>query len=336
MEYRESPRIAPAEERINGVIDEAGSRPRFHRFELRRFERRFDMTRFVLALIAALAVVLCLGYLGARAVRGAVRWLHRQPQYQVKFIDIQLRDPPPAWFRGGTEIFLKRVRDNARERDVLPVLDLESGRIERAFKVFPWVDDVLRVEYPPHSIKVHLAYKTPVAMIPFPRGQQIILDQRGHLLPLEDVDTELLGPLVKITGDDLALPPETNHALAWKSSTINQDRVRIDHCVLDAARMAGFLTDPDRTRQSRAIPGLRFLEIRATDPRGLFLYNAEGTWILWGEAPSEEPVGRQAALEKWEILRKWAEKSPRPTIPPRDYWVFSRLELKHVRPGNSR
>ena len=94
---------------------------------------------------------------------------------------------------------------------MLPVMDIESERIKRDFSLFPWVDEVTRVEYPPHGITVHLVYKRPVATIAFPLGGPVILDRNGHILPGEDIDTEKLGPLIRIwlRGMDWIIPRQT-------------------------------------------------------------------------------------------------------------------------------
>ena len=172
MEYREPPRIAATEGRLDGVIDHPEPRPRLRRFELIRAHRQLDLPRVLAAVLVALAGLGILAYSAAHVVRLAVRWLHQQPQYQLRFQDIRLAEPPPAWFRGGSEAFLKQVRENVDEAESLPVLDLAPDRIERDFRLFHWVDDVRRVEYPPQGITVHLVYKQPVARIPIPGGRR--------------------------------------------------------------------------------------------------------------------------------------------------------------------
>src|SRR5208283_1702981 len=210
MVYRETPRIAAQDGRLDGVIDDADSRPRLRRFDFVRAERQLDLPRVLLASCLFVAGVALMGYLGTQALRSTIRWLHQQPQYQVRFLDIRLQDEPPAWFRGGAQAFLRQVRENVKEAEVLPVMDLETDRIDRDFRLFPWVDHVARVEYPPQGITVHLLYKQPVATIPFPPGGHVILDRKATILPGEDIDTKKLGPLIKITGTGLDQPASDN------------------------------------------------------------------------------------------------------------------------------
>jgi hypothetical protein len=334
MVYRETPRIAAKDGRLDGVIDDAGSRPRLRRFDFVRSERQLDLPRVLLGSCLFVAGVALIGYLGTQALRTMIHWLHQQPQYQVKFLEIRLQNEPPAWFRGGAQAFLRQVREHRKEAEVLPVLELEIERIDRDFRLFPWVDDVTRVEYPPQGITVHLVYKQPVAtIIPFPPGAHVILDRNGHILPGEDIDTEKLGPLIRITGMGLDQPATDNRpGTAWKSSAPGVEGPRLERCVLGAARLAGFLQEPDRASEAASVPALRVLAIVATDRRGLFVQNVEGVMIYWGEVPGWEASGNLKAKEKWEMLKKWTTmSSSRRILPSGDYWMFSRTGLEPVK-----
>jgi hypothetical protein len=318
-------------------MDDAHSRRGFRRFEFARPERQLDRSRILLAGGVAIVLLTVGAYVGSQGVRSAVSWLHRQPQYQIRFLNIQLGDEPPTWFRGGADAFLRRVRENAREDEILPVLDLPRDRIELDFKQFPWVDSVLRVEYPPQRIVVHLAYKKPVAVIPHPDGEDALLDSKGHLLPAEDVDLTRLGPLIKIGDRGLAHSAQTQSGhRVWRSTAQGLEGERQGRAVLRAARLAGFLQDPDRASEVQAIPALRILAIWATDPRGLFVQTAEGNMVLWGDAPGEEVAGGIEASEKWELLKKWAKSDSGRSLPQGDFWAFIHSELKPVETGRGR
>jgi hypothetical protein len=313
------------------VIDDATPRPRprLRRFDFVTAPRHIDMTRVILAGFVLLSIVAAGLYLGAHAFRGAIDLLRRQPQYQLGFHEIKLKHDPPVWFRGGAASFLKQVRATAGESEVLPLLELEKGRIERDFKVFPWVDDVRRIEYPPGGIEVDLAYKIPVAVIPFRGGAQIVVDAHGHVLPAEDIDPRTLTSLVKIMGTPEApLVPSTENppGKAWKSGAAEALGARQDRAVVGAAKLAGFLDRPDRRQESAILPALRIVTIIATDNRGLFVQNAEETYIHWRGAPGDEASDEPGAEEKWQILRKWAKNSIRRSLPSRDFWEFSRSD----------
>jgi hypothetical protein len=328
MEYRKMPRIAAPEARLDEVIDDATPhpRPRLRRFDFVTAPRHIDITRVILAGFAFLSIVAAGLYLGAHAFRGAMDLLRQQPQYQLGFHEIKLKHDPPVWFRGGAASFLKQVRATAGESEVLPLLELEKGRIERDFKVFPWVDDVRRIEYPPGGIEVDLVYKTPVAVIPFRRGVQVVVDDHGHVLPSEDIDPSTLGTLVKIMGTpELPLVPSTENppGKAWKSGAAAALGARQDRAVLAAAKLAGYLNTSGRRHEAALLPALRIVTIIATDDRGLFVQNAEETYILWRDAPGDEASDEPSAEEKWLVLGKWAKNSSRRSLPPRDFWKFS-------------
>jgi hypothetical protein len=333
MEYREPPRIAASERRFDGVVDDPNPRPRLRRFEFVRAERQLDFPRLAVGLLMATFAVAVVGYLLIQLSRSAIDWLHHQAQYQLKFNDIELNAPPPSWFRGGTEAFLNQVRQNAKEAEILELMELQKGEMDKDqiaidFRKDPWVEEVTRVEYPPHAIRVHLVYKTPVAFIQTPLAVPVYLDRKGCILPIEDVDKQNLGPLIPISGKGLDQGAAANQpGLHWRSSVPGNEGDRLKDCVEDAAALAAFLLEPDRVKQTMEIPALRITRIIAADHRGLWLVNTENAMILWGEAPGKESIGSLKGAEKWEILEKWARQAIHRSLPSGDYWQFSRSEL---------
>ncbi|QEH33055.1 hypothetical protein OJF2_15510 [Aquisphaera giovannonii] len=349
MDYREPPRITTADARLDGgfVADDSPRRPR--RFDFVRPERHLDLPRVLLAALAGMLALGFCGYLMWRGARSAVEWLHVQPDYELRFTELTLAEPPPEWFRGGREAFLKRVRENAQEDEVLRVLDLAKGqadpeksRIHRAFRLFPFVEDVTKVEYPPRGIVVHLVYKQPVAIIPFRGDEPVILDRNAHVLPNEDIDLEKLPPPIQLLGARTILMPSPGlqPGLPWRPPSSVPDGAQIERCVKQAANLAAFFLEPERAELAASTPALKIIGITVTEaiptpdvsePRGFFLVNAEKAFILWGPAPGEEAPGALSASEKWAILAKWAKITPRPVLPGRDYWAFSRTDLEGVR-----
>jgi hypothetical protein len=340
MVYRETPRIAAKDGRLDGVLDDADSRPRLRRFDFVRAERQLDLPRVLLAFALLVAGMALVGYMGTQALRCTIRWLHQQPEYQVRFLDIRLQDEPPTWFRGGAQAFLRGVRVHAKEPEILPVMELESERVDHDFRLYPWVDDVKRVEYPPQGIKVQLVYKQPVAAIPSSTGDPLILDRKGTILPGADIDTEKLGPLIRINiaGKELEqLASDRQPGRAWRSSARGAEGPQLERCVGEAARLAGFLQETDRANEAAANPALRVLAIVATeDFRFLFLQTAEKVMVLWGETPESEISANLEAREKWEILKRWAMMSSRRSLPAGDYWMFTHADLKPVKTRSAR
>jgi hypothetical protein len=338
MEYREPPRVASSDVRVDGVVQDAAPRRRPRRFEFVRSERQIDVTRVVLAGGLLLATVSLIGYLGLRGIQGAIQWLRDQPQYRVRFRDIVLVDPPPPWFRGGAEGVIKQVqqfRESAGEPEILPVLeirqavDIRENPIARDFLESPWVEEVKRIEYPPFGVRVHLQYKLPVAEIAHPRAEPVLLDRTGAILRVEDVDRSRLGPLIRILGG-LSPSPGNRPGKPWKSAAVGVAGTRQERAVAESARLAGFLRDPERAQEASASDALRIQSIIATDNRGLFIQNANDAMILWGNAPGGENSNEPEAKEKWEILRKWSKTPGLPSLPSGDYWAFHKSDLRPV------
>lgn len=336
MEYREPSRIAASERRTDGLGDDADAPSRARRFEFVRPAGRLDVRRLVVAfsLLTILAVVAF--YLGRRALDASLGWLHRQPRYQLPFDQIELATPPPDFFRGGATRFLERVRTSAvrpEELESLPLLDVQPDRIENVFKLFPWVEKVESVAFPPRKIVVRLEYKHPAAVVRTASGEQVLVDGRGRVLPIEDVDPERLGRPIQITGAGVVAPPSTQVGLVWKTETTDHpERAEIDRHIIQAARLAGFLSEPDRKREAESTSALRMLVIAATDPynRGLFVQNADNAMILWGEAPGEEKAGDPSADEKWKILAARARNNTLAAQGKRGFWLFTRDDMRYV------
>lgn len=338
MDHRQTPRLAATEEAKGPAVDLTETRPRSCRLDFTRGQRPLDRKRVLWAGLAVLAALAATVLVGKELLHLAMKWLHQQPEYQLRFLDIELSPPPPAWFRGGAEAFLRQVKENRKEDDLLPILELEPERIASDFKLFPWVDDVSRVEFPPQCIKVHLAYKKPVAVMAMPTGEKIVLDGQGHMLPTSDIDDEKLGPLIKINGTGLVHSPGNRPGDIWKSAALPREADKQERGVLGAARLAAFLAEPSRASKAAALPALRFWTIYATDPpydRGLFVRSAEDT-ILWGSGPGEEAPGEPNAEEKWLMLEKWANNSARSSLLPGNFWAFSRTELRPVETNRGR
>lgn len=333
MEYREPSRIVASERRAEGLIENADSPSRPHRFDFVRPTGRLDARRLVGAFLLLTVVVVVVVYLGRQAVDAAVGWLQGQPRYQLRFDEIQLVPPPPEWFRGGSPVFLDRVRRTANEPEVLSLLALEPGRIERAFKFFPWVKSVESIAFPPRSIEVKLAYNEPAAVVQIGTVAKVVLDRRAIVLPVEDIDTSKVGPTILINGKGIVAPPSNRLGRVWKTETPDRPELaQVDRYVVQAAKLAGFLLEPRRLREAESSRALRILAIITTDPineHWLFLQNAEGVVIRWGEAPGDEPPREPSAEEKWRIL---VDKAKAKAIEPRakpGYWMFADDDLRY-------
>jgi hypothetical protein len=337
MEHRQPPGIAALERRLDPAEPDSRVNLRVHPPGSARPVRPVASGRVTLVLLAAVLLVVVSIYLGARVFRSAVDWLTDQAPYQVPFEKIQLIAAPPEWYRGGSSAFLKSVRRLAEPPATLPVLKLDPRTVKMAFLRNPWVEQVVRVSFPPHGLSVELHYRKPVALVRTPASEEYLLDAKATILPLEDVDLDRLTRLrriITISGSNLVAPEDPHPGATWKPKGGIADVSPGNDRIAAAAKLASFLLEKTRSLDSARFPALEIRRIFPTDPqnRGLFVWNGEETWILWGEAPGEEGRERPTAEDKWTALRHWScSQGPESRrIPPREYWEFSKDGLRHV------
>ncbi len=328
MEYREPPRIVASDD------DGGDADLTRRRFPLAR-HGRLDTRKIAAAAMLALSLAAVVLYAGRQALDAAAQWLQTQPRYQLPFGDVQLPEPPPECFKGGTAAFLERVRRNAREPEVVGLLDLDPVRLRNAFKSFPWVADVGAIERPPGELIVHLKYRRPVAKVNVAGAGRFVLDREGCLLPLEDVDVERVGRLIWIVGWDLTAPPRDRVGTIWKTAAADSPAEEaVDRGVVEAAKLAGFLLEP--SREAEAPADARVSAVTVQESRGkpvLFVETERKVQILWGRGPGDEEPGELTAEEKWEFLIRQARRGF-DRNDPRDLWVFNRSGMVY-RPARS-
>ena len=102
---------------------------------------RLGRTLLVLAAVAGLVVI---G--GSSVSRTVVAWLHRRPEYRIKFSEIALDPPPPPWIKGGGEALLESVRAGRKHLESLSILDLDLDHLLTDVRRNPWVARVERAE----------------------------------------------------------------------------------------------------------------------------------------------------------------------------------------------
>src|SRR5262249_12705146 len=145
-----------------------------------------------------------------------------------------------------------------------------------------------------------------------------LLNRKAILLPLRDVDLDELRRdhgLITIKGDDLADPLDPQDGLAWRLRAGIGDLAPGDDQIPAAAMLADFLLEKMRSIDRVKNPALDIRYINPIDRpgrglRGLFLWNAESTYILWGRAPGEDSAERLTAEEKWAKLCEWSRSTP--------------------------
>ena len=337
MEHREPPRIATSGRQFDDAAERVGGRFRLRRFDEDGNHRKIDYRRAGLLVGVGLALVAGMLYLTVQARRVSLGWLARQSQYQLPFDRIELAPETPRWYQGGPRAFLERVRLGAGEPENIAVLDVPRDHVAVAFKKYAWVEEVVKVAYPPGRIRVDVRYRKPAAWVQLQGAEKRIVDRNGIILPTDDVDVAALGQVIKISGHGLLAPSDPRPGVVWKSSGDGPGLDRADERILAASKLAAFFVQGPQANDSHKYPALHLREIIVTDfdVRGLFVINDEGTNICWGSGPGTERPGELSADEKWAILRRWAETARARFLEPEDYWSFSRTGLQHRCPHRS-
>jgi hypothetical protein len=265
--------------------------------------RRLAVRRLAIPAALLTALVWCYFALG----RVAIPWLHARPAYQVRFADIELKPPPPAWIKSGRAGLLERVRTRAGWPKTFALLDVRLADLAEDFqRECPWARAVPRVEaLNPNRVVVELEYREPVAACVWP-GPPRIVDRDGVVLPDEDLDPESLRMLIKLIGlapagatpaNFEAQPGRVFKFIASPGSHADTEPTRA------AARLAAYFQSRSVARPSVAPPS-GIVPIHRT-PQGLYAQNEDGALILWGDPPGSEPPGELSADQKWALLTEW-------------------------------
>jgi hypothetical protein len=330
MEHRESPRIGRVDDRAGDAVTGPAPSRRFARLVASPAVRRLAVNRVGLAVVASIAILGLVVAAGTLARRSASEFLQRQPEYQLAFKEIALEPPPPAWYRGGTEGFLKRVREEAREEESFSVLGVDLARLDRAFRLYAWVEKVEQVTRSyPNRVVVRLAYREPVAVAHSGDQAAVVVDRDGVILPRGEIEWEAAGPLILIAG--LPPPVDPRPGRFWKSGDAAKGTVQADERVLAAARLAAFLKSK-QARPESSIPALRFMALHPEVKRQIFVECASMMMILWGDAPGEEPPGQLTAEARWTMLRDWVKENPARVVEHPSYLHFTKtgVSIQHV------
>lgn len=290
-----------------------------------------DWTRRILIVVVVAGLVGLGWVVGKRLVAWAALWLGRQSGYQVAFRDVVLEEPPPPWFKGGEPAFLEGVRRAAGMPESFSTLETTPSQLLAAFKEAPWVEEALQATYAPGKVRVRLVYQRPAAYVQLVGGEQYLVDAKATVLAPEDVDSERLGPMIRVLGTEIARPIDPRPGVVWKSDRAGS--VGPDPSIVAAARLAGFLV-----QNPSSAPGLRIDRIIVSDfeRRGLFMETALGVMIWWRSAPGAEAADEPDAQAKWAALTAWAASPTTEPLPDQDYITFTSKGLLQVCPHPGR
>ena len=169
--------------------------------------------------------------------------------------------------QGGTS---RRRPQVGEEPETISVLEVSPERLATSFKKYAWVEGV-KVSYSPGQIDVELRYHQPVAWVQLSTGDQIVIDEEGNILPVEDVDVPGSALEIKVMGTGLARPSDPKPGVVWKVRD-GSGLERIDERIVAAAEWPAFSCMSRRRATPNGRNALRVLEIIVSDSRaGVFL-----------------------------------------------------------------
>ncbi len=339
-EHRDSPPIGPDD------VDEGGPAPsrRFARLVESPAARRLALPRLAWALGASAGLALLAWAGGSWAIRSVARWVAAQPEHQLPFSGITLVPGPPPWFGSGAPGLLKKVRDEARRGETLPLLELDAEAIRTDFKRCSWVERVGAVRKAYRQLAVHLEYRKPVAVAQFEDDKVFAIAGDAVILDPDDIAwvekrprfrvRGIEGPLIVIRG--VAPPAVRRYGLAWKRLDAPADDLDGgDPRVLGAARLAEFVQrQPRRSPAGREAP--EFITIwPARESDGFFLRDADQRWVYWDRPPGREATDEPPAAEKWAALLDRVDRLGGLKLGPDEFLRFTRAgaEVEHFKKG---
>jgi hypothetical protein len=304
MDHHEAPLIGPSDGSSLDLgpseLPRAPSR-RFVRSGEGDAPRRLAFDRLGRALLVSLVFVALAVAGGSSVSRTVVAWLHRRPEYRVRFDDIGLDPAPPPWIKGGRAALLEAIRDDRKHLLSFSILDLDLDRLLTDVRRNPWVARADRAAKSyPDRIAVALAYREPVALVQSGSGPPIPIDREGVALPADGLDMAKAGRLVTIEAESPATAPTPG--LAWPGADDDRpDKPGPRARVLHAARLAGHLkTYLQAIEPGEWSPGS--VRILVHEPNVGLWVEFDRTLVLWGRYATLGGPGEPCDDEKWRGL----------------------------------
>jgi hypothetical protein len=198
--------------------------------------------------------------------------------------------PQPAWIHANVKADCVRALAGMQ----LKLLDRELvEKIGSAFKLHPWVAEVVRVEKRyPAQVNVELEYRRPVLVVKLdaPGDEGLLfLDEHAVLLPSTDFAPSQARNYLRIAASGET--PSGVYGVPWKSERI-----------AGAAAIAAVLENQWQTVglywivTARIGSGDLVYELRSQD---------EKFRLIWGRPPGQESSGEPTAQQKLATLKQW-------------------------------
>jgi len=238
------------------------------------------------------AAVLMAGFFLPR-LKGLFPDLEKRHEYKLVAAQIEI-SPPPHWVPHD---LVEQVVEHANLSRELSILDENLvGEVAEAFRLSPWVDEVVSVTKSyPAKVVVVLNYRRPVAMVEVRHGQYPI-DAHGVLLPPQEFSVADTHAYPTIAG--VVSTPQGPAGTEWG-----------DPVVEDAARLADELSAQWKALGLASIVCPRTADSHARIDEGVFLLTTRGgSRIVWGHAPGTDHPGELSTKQKIGRLEEYVKR----------------------------
>jgi hypothetical protein len=336
MEHRDTPEL---EAEQAGEVRTLASR-RFAKLVESPVARRVALPRILLAAAILLSLIVLVIWGGSKFL---VHWVATQPDYQLRFSEIDLIPEPPPWVRCGKSGILEQIRNEANHDEKLSLLNLDLEVLEKDFRRCWWVKGVTLVERSYGSLAVHLIYRKPVAVVVRRESTRVAYPIDADAVFLRPVDIDWIAedppfqvrgiadPLIEIRRVQHSRPPKPG--VPWKRSGSAGSLEEDDPMVLKAARLAGFLQRQKRSTASGSVLANFVSIIIPDEPNGpYFLQDAEQNLVNWGEAPGDERQGESSSETRWKMLLARVDRHGPLNAKYPNYLSFTRTEAVLIEP----
>lgn len=268
--------------------------------------------------IAAGLIFVMLGLGAWWGIERSRNWLSAQPDYLIDVDRIELVPDPPAQLRDGRTGILRSVRDGARLKAPIRLLDADLDALGKSFVLHsPWIARVVRIDRSQlKRLIVEVVYRIPLARVEIGGQPRQVLGNDGAVLPSEEMSAKDRAELPVIVGLDNV--PETSPGLYFG----DDGNGKIQPKVAAAVAMAEFfrINAPSSVALRKIIVSLGSNDLSITTRDGLAVY--------WRHAPGQEVEGEPTAADKLDLVKRWqAAMSKLISVSPNDVPPFLQIDV---------
>jgi hypothetical protein len=310
MERRDAARIENADGNPPALDPPRPPSKRFARLAATPVAKKLAVGRVGRVVVLGIIVTSLLVVGGSSVSRTLVAWLHHQPEYQLRFADIEIEPPVPPWIKGGRKALLENIQAGRKALDSFSALDIPLEQIRNAFHLNPWVSSTDRVVRTfPNKVTIFVTLREPMARVSVANKSWFIVDREGKVLPEEEVELSRLDLPVMIV---LKTPPSSPPiaGLDWPGVQNTETSGSKSRVALSIS-LARFLRDRMSAEKGRKnVPQVASIFVDEKDYLGLMLKFDNRLHVFWGRDADRGKSSEPSDLEKWRRItaRTWDQE----------------------------